>query len=101
MKCLEKRLQFTLSHFYHITKFKIKGNIQRMRQNLMVIQTDSTDLREKTRKELTREQIRNTTGLYNPDHFPQLLLPKDHFSGQTGCLIEEISSKEIQVEIKR
>lgn len=55
MKCLEKQLQFTLSHFYHITKFKIKGNIQTMRQNLMVIQIDSTDLREKTRKELTHE----------------------------------------------
>lgn len=37
----------------------------------------------------------------NPDDFPHLLLPKDHVSGKTGCLIEEISSTEIQVEMKR
>lgn len=51
-------------------------------------------------KELTLEQIRNST-VSNPDQFPHLLLPEDHVSGQTGCLIEEISSKEIQVEMKR
>lgn len=51
-------------------------------------------------KELTLEQIRNST-VSNPDQFPHLLLPEDRVSGQTGCLIEEISSKEIQVEMKR
>nr|KAF6467064.1 PIH1 domain containing 2 [Rousettus aegyptiacus] len=100
MKCIEEKFQFTLSHFYHITNFKIKGSIQRMKQNLMGIQTDPTYLREKMRKELTLEQIRNST-VSNPDQFPHLLLPEDHVSGQTGCLIEEISSKEIQVEMKR
>lgn len=50
MKCIEEKLQFTLSHVYHITKFKIKGSIQRMKQNLMGIQTGSTDLKEKMRK---------------------------------------------------
>lgn len=50
MKCIEEQLQFTLSHSYHITKFRIKGSIQRMKQNLMRIQTDPTDLREKMRK---------------------------------------------------
>lgn len=37
----------------------------------------------------------------NTDHFPQLLLPKNQVSGKTGCLIEEMSSTEIQVEMKR
>nr|XP_019570839.1 PREDICTED: PIH1 domain-containing protein 2 isoform X2 [Rhinolophus sinicus] len=100
MKCIEEKLQVTLSHFYHITKFKIKGSIQRMKQNLMGIQTDPTDLKEKMRKELTLEQIRNST-VSNADDFPQLLLPKDHVSGKTGCLIEEISSTETQAEMKK
>ncbi|CAK6448771.1 unnamed protein product [Pipistrellus nathusii] len=100
MKCIEEQLQFTLSHIYHITKFKIKGSIQRMKQNLMGIQTGPTDLREKMRKELTLEQMSSST-LSNSDHSPQLLLPKDQVSSKKGCLIEEISSTEIQVEMKR
>ncbi|KAF6105500.1 PIH1 domain containing 2 [Phyllostomus discolor] len=100
MKCIEEQFQFTLSHFYHITKFKIKGSIQRMKQNLMRIQTDGTDLRENMRKELTLEQIRSSS-VSNPDHFPQLLLPKDQVSDKKGCLIEEISSAEIQVDMER
>ncbi|XP_062950440.1 PIH1 domain-containing protein 2 [Cynocephalus volans] len=99
MKCIEEQLQFTLSHSYHITKFRIKGSIQRMKKNLMGIQTDSTDLREKIRKELTLEQIRSSTGS-NSDHFPQLLLSKEQVSCKAECLIEEISSTEIQVEVK-
>lgn len=50
MKCIEEQFQFTLSHFYSITKFRIKGSIQRMKQNLMGMQADPTDLREKMRK---------------------------------------------------
>lgn len=50
MKCIEEKLQFTLSNSYHVTKFRIKGSVHRMKQNLMGIQTDSTDLREKMRK---------------------------------------------------
>ncbi|XP_024426583.2 PIH1 domain-containing protein 2 isoform X1 [Desmodus rotundus] len=100
MKCIEEQFQFTLSHFYHITKFKIKGSIQRMKQNLMRIQTDPTDLRENMRKELTLEHIRSSS-VSNPDHFPQLLLPKDQVLDKKGCLIEEISSTEIQVEMEQ
>lgn len=37
----------------------------------------------------------------NPDHFPQLLLPKDQVLDKKGCLIEEISSTEIQVEMEQ
>ncbi|XP_045412553.1 PIH1 domain-containing protein 2 [Lemur catta] len=99
MKCIEEQLQFTLSHSYHITNFKIKGSIQRMKQSLVGIQADSTDLREKMKKELTLEQIKSST-VNNADHFPQLLLPKDQVSGKAKCLIEEISSTEIQVEMK-
>lgn len=98
MKCIEEQLQFTLSHSYHITKFRIKGSIQRMKQNLMRIQTDPTNLSEKMRKELTLEQINSTAS--NSDHFPQLLLPKTQASGKGNCLIEEISSAEIQVDMK-
>lgn len=50
MKYIEEQFQFTLSNFYHITNFKIKGSIQRMKQNLMGIQNDSTYLKEKMRK---------------------------------------------------
>ncbi|KAK2503452.1 hypothetical protein MC885_019010 [Smutsia gigantea] len=100
MKCIEEQLQYTLSYSYHITKFRIKGSVQRMKQNLMGIQADATDLREKMRKELTLEQIRSST-VSNPDHFPQLLLPKDQVSSKAEYLIEEISSKEIQAEMKK
>nr|XP_060148956.1 PIH1 domain-containing protein 2-like [Globicephala melas] len=100
MKCIEEKLQFTLSNSYHVTKFRIKGSVHRMKQNLMGIQTDSTDLREKMRKELTLEQLRSST-VSNSDQFPQLLLPKDEVSSKTRCLIEEISSTEIEVEMKR
>ncbi|XP_022414702.1 PIH1 domain-containing protein 2 [Delphinapterus leucas] len=100
MKCIEEKLQFTLSNSYHVTKFRIKGSVHRMKQNLMGIQTDSTYLREKMRKELTLEQIRSST-VSNSDQFPQLLLPKDEVSSKTRCLIEEISSTEIEVEMKR
>ncbi|XP_066100799.1 PIH1 domain-containing protein 2 isoform X2 [Saccopteryx bilineata] len=99
MKCIEEQLQVTLSHFYHITKFKVKGSTQRMKQNLMGSQTDPTDLRENMRKELTLEQISSTVS--NRDHLPQILLPNDQVSGKKGCLIEEISSSETQVEMKR
>ncbi|XP_023561757.1 PIH1 domain-containing protein 2 isoform X2 [Octodon degus] len=99
MNCIEEQFQLTLSHSYHITKFKIKGSIQRMKQNLMEIQADVTDLRQKIRKEHTLEQLRNST-VNNSDNFPQLLLPKDQVSGKAGCLIEEISRTEIQVERK-
>ncbi|XP_028357047.1 PIH1 domain-containing protein 2 isoform X3 [Physeter macrocephalus] len=78
MKCIEEKLQFTLSNSYHVTKFRIKGSVHRMKQNLMGIQTDPTDLREKMRK-----------------------VPKDEVSSKTRCLIEEISSTEIEVEMKR
>ena len=37
----------------------------------------------------------------NSDQFPQLLLPEDQVSSKTACLIEEISSTEIKVEMKR
>uniref|UniRef100_A0A8C3VTB6 PIH1 domain containing 2 n=1 Tax=Catagonus wagneri TaxID=51154 RepID=A0A8C3VTB6_9CETA len=100
MKCIEEQLQFTLSNAYNITKFRIKGSIHRMKQNLMGIQRDPRDVTEKMRKELTLEQIRSST-VSNPDQFPQLLLPKDQVSGKTGCLIEEISSTEIQEEMKK
>ncbi|XP_003472742.2 PIH1 domain-containing protein 2 isoform X1 [Cavia porcellus] len=98
MKCIEKQFQLTLSHSYHITEFKIKGSIQRMKQNLMGVQADVTDLRQKI-KEHTLEQLRSST-VNNSDHFPQLLLPKDQASSKARCLIEEISSTEIQRETK-
>ncbi|XP_047373455.1 PIH1 domain-containing protein 2 isoform X1 [Sciurus carolinensis] len=96
MKCVEEQLQFTLSHSYHITKFRIKGSIQRTKQNLMGMQAEFT---ERMRKEHSLGQIRSST-VSNPDHFPQLLLPKDQVSRKAGRLIEEISSTEIQVEMK-
>jgi hypothetical protein len=49
MKCIEERFQFTLSHSYHVTEFRIKGSIQRMKQNLMGIPTGITDLRQEIR----------------------------------------------------
>ncbi|XP_005378161.1 PREDICTED: PIH1 domain-containing protein 2 isoform X2 [Chinchilla lanigera] len=97
VKCIEEQFQLTLSHSYHITDCKIKGSIQRMRQNLMGIQTDVADLRQKVRKEHSLEQLSSST-VSSSDHFPQLLLPKDQVLSKAGCLIEEISSTEIQEE---
>uniref|UniRef100_A0A8C2PHX0 PIH1D1/2/3 CS-like domain-containing protein n=1 Tax=Capra hircus TaxID=9925 RepID=A0A8C2PHX0_CAPHI len=50
--------------------------------------------------ELTLEKIRSST-VSNSDQFPQRLLPKDQVSSKTACLIEEISSTETEVEMKR
>lgn len=61
MKCIEEKLQLTLSHSYSITKFRIKGSIQRMKQNLMRMQTNPTDLREKMRK----GKLMNARGKFN------------------------------------
>ncbi|KAM4827998.1 PIH1 domain-containing protein 2 [Thomomys bottae] len=97
MECIEQRLQTTLSHSYQVTKLKMKGSIQRMKRNLMRMQTDVTDFKEKMKKENTLEEIR-TSAMSSPDHFPQLLLPKDQVSGKS--LIEELSSIEIPVDMK-
>ncbi|XP_074072775.1 PIH1 domain-containing protein 2 [Macrotis lagotis] len=99
MKCISNRYQFTLSQSYHITKNRKKGSLQRMKKNLMGIQTDQTDLSEKMKKELMLEQLKNYS-VNNQDDIPQLLLPKDHIPNKQGCLIEEISSNELQVELK-
>ncbi|XP_007494892.1 PIH1 domain-containing protein 2 isoform X2 [Monodelphis domestica] len=99
MKCIEDRYQFTLSHSYSITKIKKKGSLQRMKKNFLGIQTDSTDLSEKMKKELTLEQLRNCS-VNSQDNIPQLLLPKDHIPSKQGCLIEEISSSEHQEALK-
>ncbi|XP_043847841.1 PIH1 domain-containing protein 2 isoform X1 [Dromiciops gliroides] len=99
MKCIEDRYQFTLSQSYHITNTRKKGSLQRMKNNFMGIETDSTDLSEKMKKELTLEQLRNS-GINNQDDIPQLLLPKDHIPSKQRCLIEEISSSELQVGLK-
>ncbi|XP_049634900.1 PIH1 domain-containing protein 2 [Suncus etruscus] len=96
IKCIEEKLHFTLSHSYHTTNFRIKGNIQRVKQNLMGLQTD---LKEKTRKELTLNQISST--MSNSNDLPQLLLTKEQNSNKGRCLIEEISSTEAPMEIKR
>lgn len=61
MKCIEEQFQFTLSHSYSIAKFRVKGSIQRMKQNLMGIQADPTDLREKMRK----GKLMTVNGNYN------------------------------------
>lgn len=42
MHCIEERFQFTLTHSYHVTSFKIKGSIPRMKENLMGTKTDFT-----------------------------------------------------------
>uniref|UniRef100_A0A8C5L0V1 PIH1 domain-containing protein 2 n=1 Tax=Jaculus jaculus TaxID=51337 RepID=A0A8C5L0V1_JACJA len=94
MGCIEKKFQFTLSNAYHVMKFRAKGSIQR-KGNLMGKQSDFRDIREKMRTEHTLEMIRSST-MNDPNHFPQLLLPKKQTSGNAGCLIEEISSTETQ-----
>jgi len=57
-------------------------------------------LREKTREDLTLEQIRSST-VSNPGPFLQLLLPRDQVSSKTRYLTEDISTTETQVEMKR
>lgn len=44
--CIEERLHFTLAHSHRVTSFKIKGNIQRMKENLMGIKTDFAGFKE-------------------------------------------------------
>lgn len=52
-------------------------------------------------KENTLENIRKSTES-EPNHLPQVLLTKKQASSDKGrCLIEEISSSEIQVEVKK
>ncbi|KAL6071543.1 hypothetical protein STEG23_024514 [Scotinomys teguina] len=98
--CVEERLHLKLAHSYRVTSFKIKGNIQRMKENLMGIKTDFTGFKEIKRTEDTLEKIRGGTE-GEPNHLPRVLLTKERPSGKGRCLIEEISSSEIQVEVKK
>lgn len=100
MHCIEERLQFTLARSYRVTSFSIKGNIQRTKENLTGIKTDFTGFKEIMRTENTLEMMRGSTES-EPNHLPQVLLNKKQASGKGRCLIEEISSSEIQVEVKK
>ncbi|MEJ1275195.1 PIH1 domain-containing protein 2 [Cricetulus griseus] len=101
MHCIEERFQFTLTHSYHVTSFKIKGSIPRMKENLMGTKTDFTGFKGIMGTENTLENIRKSTES-EPNHLPQVLLTKKQASSDKGrCLIEEISSSEIQVEVKK
>ncbi|CAO2635124.1 PIH1 domain-containing protein 2 [Lemmus lemmus] len=100
MHCIEEQLQFTLAHSYRVTSFSIKGNIQRTKENLTGIKTDFTGSKEIMRKENTPEMMRGSTES-EPNHLPQVLLNKKQEMGKGRCLIEEISSSEIQVEVKK
>ncbi|OBS83082.1 hypothetical protein A6R68_22920, partial [Neotoma lepida] len=100
MQCIEERLHFTLAHSYRVTSFKIKGNIQRMKENLMGIKSDFTGFKKIMRTEDTLEKIRSSTES-EPNHLPQGLLTKKQESGKGRCLIEEISSSETQMEVKK
>ncbi|KAM7337623.1 hypothetical protein ACRRTK_003742 [Alexandromys fortis] len=100
MHCIEERLQFTLACSYRVTSFSIKGNIQRTKENLTGIKTNFTGFKEIMRTENTLEMMRGSTES-EPNHLPQVLLNKKQASGKGRCLIEEISSSEIQVEVKK
>lgn len=101
MHCIEERFQLTLAHSYHVTGFKIKGSIGRMRENLMGTKTDFTGFKETMGTENILENIRSSTES-EPNRLPQVLLTKKQTSSDKGrCLIEEISSSEIQVEVKK
>ncbi|KAL1782090.1 PIH1 domain-containing protein 2 [Sigmodon hispidus] len=100
MHCIEERLQFTLTHSYRVTSFKIKGNIRRMKENLMAIKTDFTGFKELMRTENTLEKMRSSAES-EAKHLPQVLLTKQQASGKGLRLIEEVSSSEIQVEAKK
>lgn len=97
MHCIEERLQFTLAHSYRVTSFSIKGNIQRTKENLTGIKTDFTSFKEIMRTENILEVIRGST---ESEPSPQVLLNKKQASDKGRCLIEEISSSEIQGEVK-
>ncbi|XP_021063585.1 PIH1 domain-containing protein 2 [Mus pahari] len=100
MLCIEERLQFTLAHSYHVTSFRMKGSIQRMKESLMGIKTDFPDIKAMMRTENTLERIRSST-VSDPNHLPEVLPTKRQVSAQGRCLIEEISSSEIQVEVQK
>ncbi|GAB1294188.1 PIH1 domain-containing protein 2 [Apodemus speciosus] len=100
MRCIEERLQFTLAHSYHVASFRLKGSIHRMKESLMGIKTDFPDFKAMMRTENTLERIRSST-VNEPNHLPELLLTKKQASANRRCLIEEISSSEIQVEVKK
>ncbi|CAH6866865.1 PIH1 domain-containing protein 2 [Phodopus roborovskii] len=100
MHCIEERFQFTLAHSYHVTSFKIKGSIQRMKENLMGIKTGFTGFKEIMRTEDTLDNIRSHTESES-DHLPHMLLTKVHeSSGKGRRLIEEVSSSDIRAEVK-
>ncbi|XP_021514314.1 PIH1 domain-containing protein 2 [Meriones unguiculatus] len=100
MHCIEERFQFILAQSYRVTSFGIKGSIQRMKEKLMGTKSSFTDLKEILKKENTLERIRSSA-VSEPNHLPQVLLTKKQAPAKGRCLIEEISSSEIQVEVKK
>ncbi|XP_076781248.1 PIH1 domain-containing protein 2 isoform X1 [Arvicanthis niloticus] len=100
MLCIEERLRLTLAHSYCVTSFRLKGSIQRMKARLMGTGNDFPDFKAMMRTENTLERIRSSA-MSEPNLLPEVLLTKTQASAKGRCLIEEISSSQVQVEVKK
>ncbi|KAM4703721.1 PIH1 domain-containing protein 2 [Rhinophrynus dorsalis] len=104
MKYIEEQHKVTLCHSYHITPFKLKGNLQRMKDSLQRVPQQPAmkkgDPESATNKSLL-EQLKNIAvkGEENKGGSPTIHLTKEGGSGSVSSrMIEEISSTEAQAE---
>ncbi|KAM4652533.1 PIH1 domain-containing protein 2 [Discoglossus pictus] len=104
MKYIEQQHKVTLCHSYHITPFKLKGNIQRMKDSLQGIQKPPAMKKQETKPAMNSsllDQLKNiaVNGEEKEEVSPTIRLNKtDGQKPARPCLIEEISSCESQEE---
>ncbi|XP_053307682.1 PIH1 domain-containing protein 2 isoform X2 [Spea bombifrons] len=102
MKYIEEQHKVTLCHSYHLAPFKLKGNVQRMKDCLQGIrkQPDMMKKDVKKGKESLLEQIKNLTAKgAEEEHSPSICLTAEKTPKNTrSSLIEEISSTELKEE---
>ncbi|XP_062995231.1 PIH1 domain-containing protein 2 [Elgaria multicarinata webbii] len=96
LKYIEEHYSITLSHSYSIAKFKLKGSLERMRQNLRREQAPAVLSQKNTRKEVTLSQLGN---IIAKDDSSELTLLMNHSVPSKTCIIEEISSTEAPEEL--
>ncbi|XP_066495652.1 PIH1 domain-containing protein 2 isoform X2 [Tiliqua scincoides] len=89
LKYIKEHFKVTLSHSYSITKFKLKGSLERMRQSLRGGPAPAVLSKKNTKKEMTLDQLRNITP---KEDSSDLTLLTENSVPTKACLIEEISS---------
>ncbi|KAM8927385.1 PIH1 domain-containing protein 2 isoform 2-T2 [Pelodytes ibericus] len=101
MKYIEEKYKVTLCHSYHLTPFKLKGKVQRMKESLQGTQKPPEMKKEDTHKvnESLLEQLKTIAVKGEEEPSPSIRITAEETSkNPKPGLIQEISSKELKEE---